>query len=334
MSPAGDPIEKALRRFSDARPRFERAAEAVIEELRDILGAGGIAPRLTHRVKDLSSYRTKAIQKGYSDPWGEVTDKVGVRALVERASDVDRIHQLIEGSGRLDIATVTDKRLELGTETLGYSGLHLDLWAPPEEGDQEPIPCELQLRTVAQDAWSVVSHRLMYKTKAQLSREDERAIMRLAALVELFDEEVDRVMDKQAALAPAVHAGQPGVLESVVGQYARFERNQGDLDLTRTSLEAVLAAIDPAERDAYPETLAAYVDHNRDVLAQLYAEYGPESQMAFVTDYVLWSQPESVALLESLDSRPNSLVSAWRDAGLPDAWLRPIAAHTGAEVEI
>lgn len=331
--------DEAIARFVRERPRYERAGQTVVQMLREVLGPGGISPTLTTRAKDVASFRQKVALKGYADPWAEVTDKVGVRAVVERSGDVDRIHDAVRRDGRLTIYDVTDKRTQLAYDSLGYSGLHLDVYAPPEPDDAEPIPCEIQIRTVAQDAWSVVSHKLVYKPPVELPHDEKHAIMRLVALVELFDEEVERVMDKAHALAAHTRAPRPQhepatLLELVSAQYARFEGSPGHPELSRLVLAAVAASLKTDRVTDYADVLESFVAEHQAPLAQLYEDYGPRSDLATSSDYVLWSQPESLAVLESLEHRPHSLHEAWLEAELPVAWLRSLADHTDAELDL
>jgi hypothetical protein len=151
--------------------------------------------------------------------------------------------------------------------------------------------------------------------------------------VELFDGEVERVMNKLPATA-APESEQVTDLTSVVAaQYARFEDNEGNAELTHTVLRVVATSLAEDAITDYRATLADWVHSHEQDLATLYADYGPRSDMATSSSYLLWSQPESLALLECLDNRPNSLMRAWRDVGLPDAWIRPLAAHTAAQID-
>lgn len=332
-------VDDALRKFVEMRPRLELAGADVTKAIHEILAPTGTVARLSHRVKEVESYRAKVMFKSYADPWAQVTDKVGVRALVERSSDVDRVHKAIADSGRLEVVNITDKRSGLGTEKLGYSGLHLDLHAPVRDEDRagaEPVACELQIRTVAQDAWSVVSHKLVYKPPRKLSKKDRRAIMRLCALVELFDEEVDRVSKKSAKRSKVGPASRYSDLASLVtSHYARFASNQGHRELTEATLRAVQGAISEDERSDYPQTLSRYVAENLNALTDLYASYGPESEMSVSSAYLLWSQPESLAILERLDNNhANDLLLHWRACELPDEWLRTLAKISDARIDI
>lgn len=330
-------VDAALKQFVEFRPRLDQAGADVVATLKDVLGAEGISVRLTSRVKEIDSYRAKVMLKDYADPWNDVTDKVGVRALVERAADVDLVHRIIKRSGCLPIIGVTDKRAELEVEQLGYSGLHLDLTAPARDGDLEKVGCELQIRTVAQDAWSVVSHKLLYKPPKKLSKKDQRAILRLGALVELFDEEVDRVTKKQRSASRAVgpRGRRSDLLSLVSMQYSRFASNEGYAELSRSTLVALQETIAEGERENYPQVLARYVDEHSETLASLYNDYGAGSELSTSSAYLLWSQPESIAILERLDNNHgHALLTAWRNAELPDAWLKPLADCSNASLDL
>jgi len=47
----------------------------------------------------------------------------------------------------------------------------------------------------------------------------------------------------------------------------------------------------------------------------------------------MFSQPESLLLLQQLETRPLALDAAWIDAGLPREWLTTLAAHAGAPLD-
>jgi ppGpp synthetase/RelA/SpoT-type nucleotidyltranferase len=337
MNKVSSDADDLIARFEIERPRYKRAAAAVADLLNELLAARSLLATITTRVKEVESFRAKiAAKTHYTDPWRQITDKAGVRAMVYRSSHVDEIHEIIRDDGRLEIHQVTDKRGMLRENELGYSGLHLDLYAPSEDDDSERVTVELQIRTYAQHAWSEVSHKLLYKPQEELNAEDRRAVWRLVALVEVFDREVARVMEVMPALPTAGidPSGQPvGLTDALAAQYARFEHNAGRPDLTRIVADVLLAGLLDGEQSNYANRLHTWVNQEYSHLREFYNEYGPRSPMAAVSDYVLWSQPESVGVLEALETRPWALVDAWRDRGLPDRWLQPLAA-VGTEVDL
>ena len=84
------------------------------------------------------------------------------------------------------------REIEETESEFGYKGLHLDLKLDDERkilpeyvgfGDQQ---FEVQIRTIVQDAWSEVDHKLKYKK--EIPSDIKRRIYRLAALFELADQ--------------------------------------------------------------------------------------------------------------------------------------------------
>ena len=75
----------------------------------------------------------------------------------------------------------------------GYKGLHLQLKLKKKRGadknieDYSSLVFELQIRTVIQDAWSILDHKIKYKKS--IPHNLKRRINRLSALFEIADEE-------------------------------------------------------------------------------------------------------------------------------------------------
>jgi hypothetical protein len=97
---------------------------------------------------------------------------------------------------------ITDKSLLLNNteDKFGYKSLHLDLMLNttrielPEYKKFKELKFELQIRTIIQDAWSVLDHKIKYKKN--ISVELKRKINRLSAQFEMADEEFLRIKDE------------------------------------------------------------------------------------------------------------------------------------------
>ena len=133
----------------------------------------------------------------------------------------------------------------------------------------------------------------------------------------MFDEEVERLVAKQPAPAATI-SGSNGLdlLAIVTAQHLRFETNSGHRPLTATVADVLAAALLQHDLDTYKDLLGAYVSTHRGDIAQLNPDYGVHSAKSTSRDYVPWSQPESVALLEHRKP-PHCMLTAWRDAGRP-----------------
>ena len=109
-----------------------------------------------------------------------------------------------------DAIDETDKSglLDNTDNQFGYRGLHLDLKLNavrnflPEYQAIHGFRFEVQIRSIIQDAWSVLDHKIKYK-KSHLPSELKRSINRLAALFEIADNEFLRVKKETDLLEKA-----------------------------------------------------------------------------------------------------------------------------------
>ncbi|WP_084780748.1 GTP pyrophosphokinase [Planobispora rosea] len=325
-------IEGALARYKEMMPRYKKAAEDVGDCLNKIASSEGVSCRISAREKDPKSFLRKAIVKKYDDPWSQITDKAGVRVIVESPSQVDKIAEAIKGENSgLAVLYTEDKRQIMDPEKLGYSGVHIQVAAPSMPEEVEQIECEIQLRTAAQDAWSIVSHNLLYKPLLELPPEHQRAIYRLVALIELFDQEVQRITDEIPRL-PGYETHD--LIQAAEAEYLPLVHATSDRQLSAFLLQCIQSSIKDEDRSRYPSILHEYVKKSRDELEYLYGDYGPKSAMASNPDYFMFGQAESLIILERLYSRPHLLVQAWRDGGLPPELLQAIIEASGLHPDV
>lgn len=131
-----------------------------------------------------------------------LTDFIGIRVVCLYLKDVPVIRKEIGKYFReIDI---TDKSiaLEKSEDKFGYKSLHLDLKVKDSvlsaSGFEKyrDVRFELQIRTLVQDAWSVLDHKIKYKRS--IPQKLKRRINRLSALFELADEEFLRIREEIA----------------------------------------------------------------------------------------------------------------------------------------
>ncbi|MBO1905338.1 (p)ppGpp synthetase [Microvirga sp. 3-52] len=128
-----------------------------------------------------------------------ITDLIGLRIVCLYEDDVERVRELI--SQEFEVMSVTDKisQIENTEGSFGYKGLHLDLRlsggrkALKEYAIYADHPFELQIRTVVQDSWSILDHKIKYKKS--IPNGLKRRINTLAALFELADREFRAIRD-------------------------------------------------------------------------------------------------------------------------------------------
>lgn len=165
-------------------------------------------PKVFSRVKDRNECTQKfdrkyrsALEKtdGKYFIKDHISDLVGVRVVCIYESDIEKVSEILRKEFNLIDETDKSKELESTVSSFGYKGLHLDLKLStkrmklPEYSKFINFPFEVQIRSIVQDAWSEVEHKLKYKkqTPDHLSRR----IAGLAALFEIADREFETIRD-------------------------------------------------------------------------------------------------------------------------------------------
>lgn len=133
-----------------------------------------------------------------------ITDVIGLRVICFYESDIALVRDLL--SNNFKVVSETDKTqvLESHDDTFGYKGLHLDLKLSdvrvglPEYRRVAKFQFEVQIRTIVQDAWSVLDHKIKYKKS--IPPKLKRRINRMAALFELADQEFENIRNETIEL--------------------------------------------------------------------------------------------------------------------------------------
>lgn len=122
-----------------------------------------------------------------------ITDLIGLRVVCLYEDDIEKVRKCFEE--HFEVVDITDKisQIENTEGSFGYKGLHLDLKLNstrkplPEYGIYSNFRFEVQIRTIIQDSWSVLDHKIQYKKS--IPNGLRRRINTLAALFELADRE-------------------------------------------------------------------------------------------------------------------------------------------------
>ena len=122
-----------------------------------------------------------------------LTDLIGIRAVCNYSYEVNDIRRNVKKYFReIEITDKTDQ-LEKTEDKFGYKSLHMQLElksrlkSVPDASKYKGIQFELQIRTVIQDAWSRLDHKIKYKKS--IPQDLKRRINRLSALFEIADDE-------------------------------------------------------------------------------------------------------------------------------------------------
>jgi ppGpp synthetase/RelA/SpoT-type nucleotidyltranferase len=162
---------------------------------------------VVHRAKSVDSFQEKINRKGYQNPLDDMKDLAGVRVVTYYNSDVDLVASLIRSEFELNEDHSSNKILDLDVDEFGYRSFHLvcSLKEPRssllEWRQFANHWCEIQVRSVLQDAWAAISQKIDYKKSTQAPREIRRQLFRLSALLELADEEFVSIRHRTQAIS-------------------------------------------------------------------------------------------------------------------------------------
>jgi putative GTP pyrophosphokinase len=200
--------------YAQHRTALETACTALTARVSSVLHhAGGVdITKVEGRVKEVDECVRKFVRKyrpsleEHNQPYdiqSYLSDLIGVRVVCLYEDELEKIADIVRS--HFAVIDVTDKvtAVESTEASFGYKGLHLDLKLRaaerelPENAALAPWPFELQVRTIIQDSWSVLDHRIKYKKS--IPSQLKRRINVLSALFELADREFRQIRDATAA---------------------------------------------------------------------------------------------------------------------------------------
>jgi ppGpp synthetase/RelA/SpoT-type nucleotidyltranferase len=202
--------------FADAKNAFIRIIGSLIKRS-DVGEVTKIEGRVKDREECIRKFHRKYQSKLEADeqPYeikDFITDLIGIRIVCLYDDQIAVLSGLLQQ--HFSIIEVTDKisAVESTEDSFGYKGLHMDLALADEMAAQpkylpyRDFSFEIQIRSLVQDAWSVLDHKIKYKKSIPLDL--KRRINVLSALFELVDREFREIRNattelmQEATVAP------------------------------------------------------------------------------------------------------------------------------------
>lgn len=149
------------------------------------------------RVKEIDSLLEKLTRKKDYKSILDCTDLCGCRIVCLTNTQVDDAIDMI----RSEFEVLEEEWRKPEGNLFGYKSYHFTLrFKPecaqrPEYQDIKDLKFELQIRTAFQEGWAALDHKVKYKPPTPPSEDVQHRIDRIAALIELADEEWQRIYD-------------------------------------------------------------------------------------------------------------------------------------------
>ena len=205
-------LKQRMVRFKRSYSHWERHADHFRREIEEILSQlmkrNGLVPAvLESRVKSLDSSVRKV--EGLSiDHVMDLKDFIGLRLVFLLTNEVVKAVKLICKTFVAD--DPINKGDELKFNEFGYRAIHV-IARLPRRWQNNPsyrgcgrFKFEIQLRTLSQHNYGVASRVFQYKQAKAVPPSVQRSLLRLAAILELVDLEVDRVSREKSAYSANV----------------------------------------------------------------------------------------------------------------------------------
>lgn len=188
-----------IRQYYELLPGYQNLCEEVLYILETKIKKSGVETgSFSSRVKNLPSLCEKIERKVYKDPFNEVVDLAGVRVVYLYLSELENIQNIIEAE--FEVVEKEDKATSQDTDRFGYGALHYVVKIKKQHSGArydslKDLLCEIQVRTILQDAWAIVAHHLSYKNEKDIPKTLQRKLNALSGLFETADDQFNQIRD-------------------------------------------------------------------------------------------------------------------------------------------
>lgn len=129
-----------------------------------------------------------------------INDIAGIRVICSFSSDIYRIAEMIKG--QKDIQVITTKDYITYPKVSGYRSYHMIVTVPVYLSDRiVDTKVEIQIRTVAQDFWASLEHKIHYKFEGEAPEHIRNQLVDCAKLVSDLDERMLALNEEILALS-------------------------------------------------------------------------------------------------------------------------------------
>lgn len=179
-------VEELIKLYLDNRMKFKSFSNAIVGYLEDHPESSSIHS-IKQRLKDVDHLRAKLIRKidggrsiGTENFFSSITDLSGVRIIHLYPKQIRDIHQIIQSQidekewvlheepkayswdpGLTHIFTELGIKVE--TKESYYTSVHYVIRPNPTS----PVRCEIQTRTLMEEAWGEIDHQINYPKEAK-----------------------------------------------------------------------------------------------------------------------------------------------------------------------
>lgn len=188
--------------YNKLHPEFELTLQEIYQQLRKLAEEERLSVTVKYRVKRFDNYCEKLVRlsKLQGSEMLQITDLLGIRIVCPFLEDLEAIEQLIAKT--FEVLEMERKAEQHSFREFGYDSVHLLIRTKSLNGPAQ-LPhscdvCEIQLRTILQEAWAEVEHELVYKSDIGIPNHSiRRKLASLNASLTLSDLIFQEIRDHQ-----------------------------------------------------------------------------------------------------------------------------------------
>ncbi len=193
--------EKALILYNLYKPQYNASLRKLALKIKKLLNHANLNAELKHRLKTFDSYFNKALRiQTTKKNCYKINDILGIRIICPFIEDIDNVENMI--SDNFDVVEIERKGSQNSLAEFGYNSIHI-LISLPNNSLHDSIPftgkvCEIQIRTILQEAWAEIEHELIYKANFSLLNNSlKKKLASLNATLSLSDIIFQEIRDYQ-----------------------------------------------------------------------------------------------------------------------------------------
>lgn len=160
------------------------------------------------RIKPFESLFRKAIQRNIEDEeevLSTILDIIGVRLVTNNLRDMEQLVKAIKSMQSLEYVEASIEDFVESPRSSGYRAVHLTVKCTVEYKDnQYTVPCEVQIQTLLQNSWAILSHQDIYKQQTDLPKHVILLSRRLADQLKVLDDIAQDIRDAVSELVPHI----------------------------------------------------------------------------------------------------------------------------------
>ena len=183
---------------------------------------------VTTRLKSPESVMAKARKRGVGPDTEairrEIRDIAGVRVVCSFASDVYRVQQLLCAQSDIELIQLKDYIAQ--PKPSSYRSLHAIVEIPVFLSDETVrVPVEMQFRTIAQDFWASLEHKIFYKYERAVPDQLSARLQEAAVTAARLDTEMEQLSNEIGELGDDVASITEDTLREFLGLMSRAPRS-------------------------------------------------------------------------------------------------------------